>query len=106
MNDLDRELLLEVKAWAEKEIERIEIHRANAPLFAGFAGRARDTVTKRVPELTAGPHAAVRDSVLKLERSLRESDERQAQAEEGRQRRLAQAQARTAALREWLEALA
>ncbi len=105
MNGLDLEGLLEAKKWAEREIERIEVRRANAPMWTGFFDGTSELLTKKIPAMMAGPTAAVRESVLRLEESLRDSDERQAKAEEGRQERLARARARTNALQEWLEAL-
>ena len=105
MIGINREWLLDAKAWAEKEIERVEIRRANRPMIDTVQSRTETLTTQAMPDIMAGRLAAVRDSVLKLEHSLSDSDARQAKAEESRQRRLVQADARTKALHEWLEAL-
>lgn len=103
MTGLNREQLEVVRAWAEKEIERIEIRRANAPMFDAVRGNSGRLMTQQVPEMMAGPIAAAREATLKLEKSMAEADERSVQAAADRQARLAQARAKTAALREWLE---
>lgn len=105
MSELHRERLQEVRVWAEEEIERIAIRRANAPMFDNVRATTGELVTKTIPSVMAGPEVAIRESVLKLERSLHDPDQREAKAEEERQRRLARAKARTGALREWLEAI-
>lgn len=105
MDGVNREWLLEAKAWAEKEIERTEIRRANQPMFDAFQNNAENLVTRKVPDTLAGSQATLRESALKLEQSLHDSEARQAKAEDGRQRRLIQAHARTNALRVWLEVL-
>jgi hypothetical protein len=105
MNEVNQGDLLAVKQIYEKRLEFLERSLRLAPLHEAMKKSIELTVTKRIPELLAGPQEMRLQAILSLEASNANFEEKQHQAETRMKNFKDCDQQKTAALREWLEAL-
>lgn len=92
----------EVHDWAKRKLDKAERRNRMGELMVKHFQEVR---TQVVPAILAGPDAQLRESTLKLEKSIEDLPAKLAARAEEHQQDLAQAKQRTQLLQEWLQEL-
>lgn len=101
---IDTTSLEQVRAWADRVIDLDEYHRQIAPLMKEFFEPMHSAMIS-IPDAFTESAARTYESLVSLEQSVSEFPERKQEVERDLEAALASARRRTAALRQWLEAL-